>query len=380
MAIMIFNISISFIVSVFNSHIMANEKYIFQKVLQMVKSVLNPFVMMPVLLMGYGSIGMVVVTTAINITVEISNVIFCFKKLKIKFIFRHFDFSLMKEMTVFSSYIFINMIIDQINWNVDKFIVGRFRGTVGVAVYGIAAQLNIYYMSLSTAISNVFIPKVNRMVVAKNDNKELTDLFTRIGRVQFILLSMICLGFIFFGRSFINMWAGSGYSEAYQITLLLIVPASIPLIQNVGIEIQRAKNMHQFRSWLYLFIAIANVCLSIPLTKKYGGIGAASGTAVAQIIGNNIIMNIYYHKKVGIDMKYFWYEITKFIPSLIIPVVLGLIIYRFLDLSNIVVFLVSGIAYVIAYVSSMWLLGMNEYEKDLIKEPLRRMRLAINRK
>ena len=42
----------------------------------------------------------------------------------------------MKEMTVFSSFIFINMVVDQINWNVDKFILGRFRGTVSVAVYG----------------------------------------------------------------------------------------------------------------------------------------------------------------------------------------------------------------------------------------------------
>ena len=47
------------------------------------------------------------------------------------------------------------MIIDQVNWNVDKFLLGRFRGTVAVAVYGLAAQLNSYYMSLSTAISSV---------------------------------------------------------------------------------------------------------------------------------------------------------------------------------------------------------------------------------
>lgn len=37
------------------------------------------------------------------------------------------------------------------------------------------------------------------------------------------------------------MWAGTNYSEAYPITLLLIVPVTIPLIQNLGIEIQRAK-------------------------------------------------------------------------------------------------------------------------------------------
>lgn len=372
MVIMVFNIAISFPTSVFNSHITANEEYIFQKVLEMVRTVVTPFVMLPVLVMGYKSIGMIAVTTILSLAVSIGNIVFCFKKLEIKFIFHQFNFSLMKEMTVFSSYIFINMIVDQINWNVDKFILGRVRGTAAVAVYGIAAQLNIYYMSLATAISSVFIPKVNRMI-AVNSNKELTELFTRVGRLQFILLSLICSGLIFFGQPFINMWAGSDYSEAYLIVLLLIIPSTIPLIQNLGIEIQRAKNMHKFRSWVYVFIAIGNVCLSIPLAKMYGGVGAATGTALAQIIGNCIIINIYYQKNVGINIIYFFREILKFIPALLISIVTGEMMMLFVDLYSISNFLICGICYISIYCLSMWFVGINESEKDLVKKPLYRL-------
>ena len=290
MLIMVINIAISFPGVVFNSHITANEQFIFQKFLQMIKVVVNPLLVLPVLLLGYGSVGMVVVTTILNLSIEIANVVFCFKKLDMQFSFRHFDFSLMREMTLFSSFIFINMITDQINWNIDKFILGRFYGTIIVAIYGLAAQINTYYMSLSTAISNVFIPRVNKMVAMNCDNKELTQLFTKIGRVQFILLAFIFIGFVFFGRPFINMWAGRNYDESYPIALLLILPATIPLIQNVGIEIQRAKNMHQFRSWLYLFIALGNLIISIPLARAYGGIGAALGTSISLIIGNGFII------------------------------------------------------------------------------------------
>jgi len=369
-AIMVFNIAVSFPTIVFNSHITANEEYIFQKSLQMIKLVISPFLILPVLLMGYKSVGMVVVTTALTISVEIANVVFCFKKLNIKFLFRQFDFSLMREMTVFSSYIFMNMIINQVNWNVDKFILGRFRGTVTVAVYGLALQLSTYYMLLSTAISSVFIPRINRLVAGANDNKELTDLFTRVGRVQFIVLSLVCSGIIFFGQPFINMWAGTNYSEAYPIALLLIVPTTIPLIQNLGIEIQRAKNMHQFRSWVYLFIAIGNVSLTIPLARLYGGIGAAIGTALAQVIGNCIIMNIYYHKKIGINIIHFWREIFKFIPALLIPVATGAIMMLFVDLYSICNFLICGTCYVSIYSLSMWLFSMNAYEKKLIIQPI----------
>ena len=35
-----------------------------------------------------------------------------------------------------------NQIIDQINWSVDKFLLGRFAGTTAVAVYGVGGQIN----------------------------------------------------------------------------------------------------------------------------------------------------------------------------------------------------------------------------------------------
>ena len=373
MAIMVINIAISFPNTVFNSYITANEQFIFQKVLQLIKVVANPFLTLLILLLGYGSIGMTAITTMLNLSIEIANIIFCFKKLGIEFSFKQFDLSLFREMTVFSSFIFMNMVIDQINWNVDKFILGRFFGTISVALYGLAAQLNTYYISLSTAISSVFVPRVNKIVAASNNNHELTLLLTRVGRIQFILLSLVATGLVFFGRPFINMWAGPNYDDSYMIALILILPVTIPLIQNVGIEIQKAKNMHQFRSWLYFFIAIANVAISIPLAKKYGGIGAAIGTALSLIIGNIFIMNWYYHRKVGLDMKYFWKQIISFIPSFIPPLIIGILINLCIDLYKIKMFLLGGFIYVIVYIVSMWFLGMNQYEKDLIGKPINKL-------
>ena len=66
--------------------------------------------------------------------------------------------------------------------------------------------------------------------------------------------------------------AGIDYNNAYYVALLLIIPVTVPLIQNLGIEIQRAKNKHKFRSIVYFLIAIGNVLISIPLVKLYGEI------------------------------------------------------------------------------------------------------------
>ncbi|MFR4670989.1 MAG: lipopolysaccharide biosynthesis protein [Intestinibacter bartlettii] len=106
MSFMVFNLAISFPTSVFTSYITSNEKFLFQKILGTVQTILNPFVMLPVLLMGYKSVGMVVATTVITLIYSGLNMWYCLKKLKMKFSFGKFDFSLMKEITIFSSYIF----------------------------------------------------------------------------------------------------------------------------------------------------------------------------------------------------------------------------------------------------------------------------------
>lgn len=372
-AILVINITISFPNTVFNSYITANERFIFQKALQLVKVIIYPVLTLLILLLGYGSIGMAAITTVLNLSIEIVNIIFCFKKLSIKFSFRKFDLFLFKEMTVFSFYIFMNMVIDQVNWNVDKFILGRLYGSISVALYGLASQLNTYYISLSTAISNVFVSRVNKIVAESDDNHELTLLFTKVGRIQFILLSLVITGMVFFGRPFINMWAGSDYDDSYLIALILMLPITIPLIQNVGIEIQRAKNMHKFRSWVYFFMSIGNMIISIPLAKRYEGIGAATGTALSLIAGNIFIMNWYYDKRVGLDMKHFWKEIISLLPSFLPSILIGVLINLYVDLYNVKIFLISGAIYVISYTISVWFIGANQFEKDLISKPIRKL-------
>jgi O-antigen/teichoic acid export membrane protein len=380
MAIMVVNIAISFPAIVFNSYVSANEKFVFQRSLQIIKVITSPFLILPVLIMGYASIGMAIATTVLNFSIEFINAFYCYKKININFSFKKFDTVLLRELFIFSSFIFMNLVVNQINWNVDRFIVGRFKGTIAVATYSLAAQLNTYYLSFSTALSGVFIPRVNAMVSGQNDNKELSLLFAKLGRLQFILLSLIITGLIFFGLGFIQLWAGDDYHDSYGIALMLIVPVTLPLLQNLGIEIQRAKNMHKFRSWVYLFIAVANVAISIPLVKLYGGIGAAAGTAIALVIGNVFIMNWYYHKKVGLDIKLFVKELLKITPSLIIPSIAGVLMFLYLDLFNLKILVVSILIYTIIFSISMWFLGMNQYEKDLVINPYNKIRLKLRKK
>ena len=100
-------------------------------------------------------------------------------------------------------FIFLNEIASQINWNVDKVILGAVQGASVVAVYSVGSQFNQYFINMSTAVSNVFIPRVNKMVAERQGDDALTALFIKIGRVQYVVLSAILGGYLLYGKFFI---------------------------------------------------------------------------------------------------------------------------------------------------------------------------------
>ncbi|MTP79568.1 oligosaccharide flippase family protein [Turicibacter sanguinis] len=379
MGLMIFNLAISFPFGIFGGIITAHEQFIFPRIVGIIRQVLNPLIMLPLLFLGYKSLGMTVVSTCLNFIFIWVNLYYCFKVLKIKVRFSKIDFSVLKEIMGYSFFIFLNMIVDKIYWSTDQFILGSISGTVSVAIYSIASTLNQYYMSFSTAISGVFLPKVTRMVTQKATDEELSNLFIRTGRIQFIILSFILSGFILVGRDFISIWAGEGYEQSYLIVLLVMIPLTVPLIQNLGNVILQAKNMHQFRSMIYIFIAILNVMVSIPLAKMYSGVGCALATGISMVIGNIIIINIYYYKRIHINIPKFWIEILKLSIPVLFSLGVTIFINRMIELEGILNILFTGSLFTILFIPLMWILGMNKSEKELFMGPVKVIRRKLGR-
>lgn len=367
------NVAITFVNSVFDSFIIAHEKFVFQKLVYVLKTVLNPILTVPFLLLGFKSVTLTVVTTLLTCANLVVNYIYCKNRLEMKLDLANFDFRLLKEIVVFSSFIFLNILTDQINWNLDKFLLGIYRSSTEIAIYGVASQLNSYYMSCSTIISSVFIPKVNRIVANGNNIKLLDELFIKIGRIQFMILGLISSGFVFFGQRFINIWAGKGYETSYIPTVILLFSAMVPLIQNIGIEIQKAENLHKFRSVIYTLIAAGNFVFSMILTPHYGVIGCTVGTSLSLIIGNVIIMNVYYAVKIHLDVKLFWKNILKIVVSMIIPVIYGTVCMNFINLQSLTAYVGAIVLYTLIYCLSLYTIGMNNNEKRFVTEVVKKV-------
>lgn len=379
MQLLTVNLALSFPMSVFSNIISAHEKFVFLKILSILKTVLGPLVTLPLLLAGFRSIAMVTVTLILSVVTDTVYMYYVFKKLNNRFVFHDFEKGLFSSLFVYTVFIAINMVVDQINWNVDKILLGRYKGTDAVAIYSVGYTLYQHYMMFSTSISSVFTPRIHRIVNDTMDNpierrEKLTDLFVKVGRIQFILLGLVASAFIFFGEEFITTyWAGSSYGESYYVALLLILPASIALIQNIGIEIQRAQDKHRFRAMVYTGMAIINVVISIVLCQKYGAVGSAVGTAISLIVANGLIVNIYYHMRCNVDVIRFWRSIGRLSLGLLIPVLCGALIHEIWVLSKWWMYVGCIVLYTLVYGASMWFVGMNQSEKALFSKPIKKV-------
>lgn len=373
LVLMVVNLAITFPFSLFGSIITAYEQFVFQKVVAIVRIVLNTATMVVLLTMGYRAVAMVVVATIFNVVTLGMNFWYCKHYLKIKLKFAKFQWGFLKEVSVYSFWIFLNVIMDRIYWSTGQFVLGAYVGTAVVAVYAVAIQLQQMYMSFSTAISGVFLPKVTAMAVKDSDGKAISDLFIKTGRIQYCIMALVLTGFFLFGRQFIHLWAGEGYDDAYTIAMLFFVPLTVPLIQNLGITILQARNQMKFRSLLYLFISMASLGAQIPLSKYFGGIGCAVAIAGALTLGQIIIMNVYYQAKQRIDIVRFWLEILK---MSIVPAILTVAAYYALQqfaLDSVLELCLGIFLYLLVYLPLFFALSMNAYERDLILQPVKRL-------
>lgn len=190
MLLLTLSLSFSFPMSVFGNIISANERFVFLKITNMIKTILGPLLSMPLLLLGFRSVSFVVVTLVISILADTLNLIYCVRIIKTKFIFHHLDKDVFKDLFVYTSFIAINIIVDQINSNVDNIMLARFKGTKEVAVYAVGSRLYTAYVRFSSSVSGVFTPRIHKIVNSiKNPEKlrvELTEM-KNIYKMIFIL-------------------------------------------------------------------------------------------------------------------------------------------------------------------------------------------------
>lgn len=173
-------------------------------------------------------------------------------------------------------------------------------------------------------------------------------------------------GFIVLGRFFVHIWAGDTNADAYWLAVIMVFPVMIPLTQNTGIEIQRAKNRHKMRSLIYILTSVIDIVISVLLIPKIGYWATAIGYDASILLGTGMFMNWYYHTRIGLNMLYFWRNMLPTIALALGVVALCLGGSVLLPVNSILLFVLWGIVYSLLFGGLAWKFSLTDAERGKV--------------
>lgn len=275
------------------------------------------------------------------------------------------DNRLFRESFGYTSLMFIQTLTVQFNGNVDNVLIGAYLGAGSVTVYSMALQIFGMYESLSGSIANIMLPTMAKKIARNETSEQLQSGVEKCGRMQFILLGAALGGFIVLGKEFFYLWLGKGYEDCYYITLILIVPVTFTMMQNVSLSILRARNKMLYRTVTLMVSCIINVLITLIGLKYFGYWGAAFGTAAATI-SNLIFMNVYYHRTLNFKIISLFANILRklFICAAAATIVTYLL--HFIVNGTWFSFAINVFTYMIVYGALLFMWGLQPEEKTLI--------------
>ncbi len=356
----------SSISGIFVSAIVANERFVAGKLAELFYTILIPVVTVPFLALGFGSIIILEINLVVTIFMLLFYTIYAKKRLVFRIKMRKTDQAFLAAVIPFAGFIAIQGVMDQLNWQVDKYILARFQGAEEVAIYSVGSLFNNYFITITSALSGVFITEINRLTALGKD-EELSKLFVKTARISAQIAFFIISAYIIFGKPFICRWSGEEYEKSFYVGMLIMLPVTVSLSQGLGQDIARAKNLHRAQIMINSAVCICNFIISIPLAKYYGAVGSAFGTFLCELVICIVVQGMYYIRNVKIDMKAYYKEMLHLLPGWLLPVSYGVVIssFQLIHKNYCSIFFFGGI-YVLVYGFSIWSFSLLPSEKEVI--------------
>ena len=372
--VLVLNVAVTLGCETFTGLIRSKEKFIVANSLTLLRLGLRLALLFILISLGLNSLAIVVTDLFISLLILLISFIYSKVKIREKAKFHYVDKKMLKTTLLFSSAIFLQSIVAQVNNIVDNIILGSMKGAVVVSVYSVALSLYGIFASLVDVFRGMFGPRATKLVARNASADELTSFAIRPARIQTMIALLGEIGFVLLGKTFISAWLGPGFEDVYVITLILIVPAFIPMIESISYEILDAKMKRMGRSIILLCMCGINVGLTILFVNLFGYIGAAFGTAFSLIIGDWILTNIYIHKSTGLKiLTLIKGALSKTWIAAFMTLYLGFIIVNKIPLHGWPGFLLKTILICIVYFVMLYFIGFNNEEKNYVNNILRKI-------
>ncbi len=355
--------------------IMRSYEYFFEiKLCDLLNKVCTVGLTIIALIAGMGIYALVAVHAVCNIAFVFVKLIFIKRKTSVKINWRVRDREQTKGIFSFSIWSAISGIAQQLTLNIMPSILAALVSAGQVAHFSLARTIEGYVWMISEAINGLFLPKVTRRIVVSDNAKDVLPLMIKVGRIILSITGLVVCGIILVGQDFVMVWLGSdGYNDVWIMMILLTIYSVVLSPQQIANTSMVVLNKVRYQATIAISTAVLNIAIAPIFIRCYGAVGAAISIGATYII-RVIILNVVYYRVLKINVfKFFWECHIKMLPGFLVAIVVGAVSGRIISFeSNILNLLAKGTVFVLAYIISMWVMGWNNEEKNLIRSVVKR--------
>lgn len=359
------NIAITIPGGVFVAICTAYEKFVFPRMLTLVKHVVRTIMIFIILYKGADAIGIVILDSVMNLFFIIGTAYYVFGILKVRMRLHEYQFVFVREIFNYSFWVFFFGLIYQFQWRTGQIILGANNNTIVVAIYGVGVMLGTYYTTFGNVINGLLLPKVVHFITAGASHQELTRQMIRVGRISLVLLLYVLGAFIVTGKQFVFLWLGGGYELSWLIALLIMIVYVLPISQGFGHAVLEANKLVRFKALSFFLFCFLGIGMGLWLSYDYGALGMILGVAIGLFL-LQYVMNVYYHKIVKLNM---WQFLRQTYYPMILPFVVVLSLMWFIKdffESSWLGFLLVNIVYTLFFLVGVFFLYLTKEEKRML--------------
>jgi O-antigen/teichoic acid export membrane protein len=194
-----------------------------------------------------------------------------------------FDSRLAREMYGFGAKSFVQNTSTSIEGRSAVLIIGGFLGPAAVVFYSIPQALLNNIRSLISTLTHALMPAFSELD-SLGQQERSKSLFLATSRLTVGFITMLCVGVVTLGDSFIGLWIGQEYMSEGRILLFILTGyLFVGMLLPLGGRYMTAVGRHGVLAKICMVRALTNLCISVALVKPLGPPGVALGSLLATL-------------------------------------------------------------------------------------------------
>ena len=363
---------LSFLSQTVSGVALAYEHYHFSSITGIARNILRTVMLVLCISIDTDAIVIAQVDLALYSLIFAVTIFYCKVHFHSCLLFGRVDSKVLVAVAPFCAAMFLQTLVNQANNNVDKFLISVILSPESVSMYSVGLYIFSVFSSLTTIPISLYAPAVSKKIGGGCTAAQVSRELVTPCRITVLIGGGVLFGFLAVGRPFVALVYGKEYLQAWVIALILMVPAFLNMVNGVLVNVLDALNKRIVRSAILVGVTLCNILLTLIALRRFGIVGAAAATAVCTLIGQVLIMNLYYSKRLNVPVLYLWREAFRglLIWLAIACVVAGTV--TFFISNSLVSSIAGGIVFLCVFCAGFLAFGAKKEEKEELKRFLHR--------